>query len=49
MKSLLSLLKENPQKKFVTLDDGSFVAISNSLKSQLEELEKISHNNKVLI
>ena len=47
MKSLLTLLKENPQKKFVTLDDGSYVAISKSLKSQLEELEKISQNNKV--
>ena len=47
MKFLLSLLENAPQKKFVKLDDGSFVTLSDNFRSQLAELNQVSHGNKI--
>lgn len=47
MKSLLELLDTNPDSKFIRLDDGSFIALTNNFRQQLEELKQASFGNKV--
>ncbi|MDD1475130.1 ATP-dependent helicase, partial [Dolichospermum sp. ST_sed4] len=47
MKSLLSLLENAPQSKFIKLDDGSFVTLADNFRSQLAELNQVSHGNKI--
>lgn len=47
LKTLLALLDTDSNSRFVQLDDGKFIALSESLKRQLHELRLMSEGNKV--
>jgi superfamily II DNA or RNA helicase len=47
MELLLGLLENNNHGRFVKLNDGQFVALTNNFKKRLEELKTISEGNKV--
>ena len=47
MKSLLELLDINPDSRFIKLDDGGFIALTNSFRQQLAELKQASLGGKV--
>lgn len=47
LKTLLSLLDSNNSSRFIKLDDGKFIALSENLKRQLNELKLASDGNKV--
>ena len=46
MKVLLNLL-ESDYGRFIRLDDGKFIALTENFKKQLEELKSISDGNKI--
>ena len=47
LKTLLALLDNDTSSRFVQLDDGKFIALTDNLKRQLSELKLLSVGNKV--
>ena len=46
LRSLLSLMQDNPQSKFVALNDGRYLALTEQLRKHLAELSAMSQERK---
>ena len=47
LKALLGLLESDSSSRFVQMDDGKFIALSENLKRQLNELKLLSDGDKI--